>query len=233
MVHQIQELTRTINSLAARFDAMEELIGTLRCENKELKSTVADRDKEIFTLRDKLNDLEQYGRNWSVRILGLPIPQNEAQDPLKVMQHVFDRVLLPIFEGALSRREIMSIPDVRDILETAHILPAKPDSVNTIIARFYSRNIRSMVFRLKKDFAPRQPAEGRHNGGLSLRAGKFLFPIYEDLTRPTFFKLRALAASDLVDSCWTVNGVIRFKAKNSNEIRKVKCVYSSVEDIIN
>lgn len=232
LAQQIQELTRTINGLASRFDGMEELIGNLRTENRELKSTVADRDKELFSLKDRLNDLEQYGRNWSVRILNLPLQQDAASDPRKVMQQVFDRVLLPIFEGALQRGEIPAIPRVDDILETAHILPAQPNKVNTIIARFYTRNIRNLVFRLKKDFARREPADGRPTGGAALRAGRFLYPIYEDLTRATFHKMRELTASGLVESCWTVNGIIKFKTKNSTVIRKVKSVYDSLENII-
>lgn len=220
-------------SFSNRFDRMEEIMGALKHENKELKSTLADRDRELFSMRDRLNELEQYGRNWSVRILNLQIPAEEASDPRKVMNHVFNRVLLPIFTGAVERGELQCIPHVNDILETAHILPAKPDQINTIIARFFSRNIRNLVFRLKKEFAPRERADpASRQGGAHQRPTKFLHPIYEDLTRPAFHKMRALNGSDLVESCWSVNGIIKYKLKNCQDIKKVKSVYMSLEEII-
>lgn len=233
LISQLQELTKQMSGFTARFDKLEEILGALKIENRDLKATIADRDQEIFALRDRLNGLEQYGRNWSIRILDLPIPDSEARDPKKVMQIAYNKVLLPIFQGALSRKEIPAIPKVEEILETAHILPAKPNSTPAIIARFYSRNIRSMVFRLKKEFAPRHPAEaGRPVRGSIQRPGKFLHPIYEDLTRPTFFKMRALASHELVESCWSVNGIIKYKMKNNSEIRKVKSIFASIEEII-
>lgn len=231
LVAQIQELTRTIAGFSARFDKLEGIMADLRHENKLLKDTLEDRDKELLNMKERHNDLEQHGRGWSMRVLGMQIPSNEANDPLKVMQHIFDRALLPIFQGAIERHLIQTMPKVSEILETAHILPSKPDTINPIIARFYSRNIRAMVFRLKKEFAPRQQPEGRSRSDAQ-RPGKFLFPIYEDLTRPTFHKMRALASHEDIEACWTVNGKIKFKVKNSTEIRRVKSVFMSVDDII-
>ena len=79
---------------------------------------------------------------------------------LQVMQHLYDRLLKPILEGAVRKGLMSSIPPVDAILETAHVLPGKMDT-KPIIARFFTRNIRSLVFRLKKEFAPMEQPAGK------------------------------------------------------------------------
>lgn len=231
---RLEELTRTVASFAQRFDTLEGLLKETKQENTVLKQTLEDRDRELFKLRDRLNDLEQYGRGWSVRILGLPIPEEEASSPELVMQHVYNKALLPILQGAREKGTLATIPTAEELLETAHILPAKPDTINPIIARFYTRNLRNLVLRLKRDHAPRLPVEQGRSRSAPQRPGKFAYPIYEDLTRINFQKMRALAQHELVESCWSINGALRFKMKDddTNTIRRVKSVFMSVEEII-
>jgi hypothetical protein len=229
---QLAELFRIVNSYAHRFDKLEGMLAEAKKENVALKKTVEDRDKEITRLNEKLNDLEQYGRLWSVRILDLELPKEDLNIPERVMVHVYRKALLPILQGAKDKGLINSIPAVEELLETAHILPAKPDTVNPIIARFYTRNIRNMVLRLKRDHAPRHSPDSRPSRGEFLRPGKFLYPIYEDLTRVNFHKMRALAQHEHVESCWTVNGALKYKLKNNTNIFRVKSVFMSVEDIL-
>jgi hypothetical protein len=68
---------------------------------------------------------------------------------------VYEKVLLPIFQGALDKGLLNDIPKYDSVLETTHILPAKDSTPHKpIIAPFYSRNIQAMVFRLKKEYTP-------------------------------------------------------------------------------
>ena len=85
----------------------------------------------------------------------MSIPSEDETDPEKVMQHVYDRLLKPILEGAVKEGRMSTIPPVDAILETAHVLPVIMDT-KPIIARFFTRNIRSLVFKLKKEFAPKE-----------------------------------------------------------------------------
>ena len=233
---QIAALTKTVNSYATRFDKLEGLLSDVRAENKQLKSVIADRDKEITNLARKLNAQEQYNRSWSVRILNLPIPADDATQPERVMQHVYTKVLEPLLRGAVEKKLLREIPPVERVLETAHILPAKSDSTNPIIARFYTRNIRAMMFRMKKEFAARLPVSataGRSGGNQREKsAGKYAFPFYEDLTKHNFAKMRAIAQHTRVESCWSVSGILRYKVVGKSEIKKVKDVFESVETII-
>jgi hypothetical protein len=74
-------------------------------------------------------------------------PTADSSDPEKMVHHVFNRVLEIILQGALAKKLINSIPSPHYIMETAHILPAKPDAINPLIVRFYTQNIRNMLFR--------------------------------------------------------------------------------------
>ncbi len=237
---QLDELKTIINGYKERFDKLDRLIEEMKKENKELKKqhkemkqTLEERDAEIFSLRDRLNDQEQYIRGWSVRVLHVDIPEEEATDPYKVMKQVHSRVFLPILQGARDRKLIHTIPSAEELLETAHILPSKPGTVPPIICRFFTRNLRTLMFRLKRDCAPREtPEEPAGTRSERSKPGRYLNPFYEDLTRPNFNKFRALSQHDSVQSCWTVNGSIRYKLKGDETIRKVKSVYASVEDIL-
>lgn len=237
LASQLAELKTIMSGYAARFDKLEGILEDTKRENKELKNTLDDKNTELLQLKEKLIAQEQYNRGWSIRILNLPIPENEASDPEAVMRHVFARVLEPIFRGALEQGRIREMPKVESVLETAHILPSKPNSINPIIARFYTRNIRAMMFQLKKEFAPRLPADrsaGRQNGATNQhqQGGRFCFPFYEDLTRASFMKMRALSQHSSVQSAWSVNGIIKYRLVNDPTIRKVKSVLASVEDIL-
>jgi len=166
-----------------------------------------------------------------VRILGLPLPEAEAHDPIAVMRHVHERVLSPILRGAVEKGLLRTIPTVDQILETAHVLPAKPNTAAPIICRFFSRNTRALIFRLKKEYADRllgTTGNSQHSRG----NGKLRYPIYEDLTRTNFFKMRAIAQHEAVHSCWSVSGSLRFKLNGENRIRKVKNILDSVDKII-
>jgi hypothetical protein len=112
--------------------------------------------------------------------------------------------------------------------------------------RFFSRNIRNLIFQLKRDFAAREERRpssgvtqdvrgeggtGREAGG-SERGGRFLYPLYDDLTKANLAKMRAIAQDDRVQSCWTVGGQIKFKLKDSNAVRKVVSIHDDLDTIL-
>ena len=107
------------------------------------------------------------------------------------MQHVFNLALLPILKGAVDKKLLISIPSVEMLLETAHILPSKDDKPSAVIARFYTRNLRSLIFQLKKDHVPRLPTTKQPivaQPGAKPSVGKYAYPIYEDLTVRTKYR---------------------------------------------
>jgi len=231
LAERLEDISKQLAAYDRRFDKLENLLAESQKENRELKKTIQDRDAELLRVNQKLNDLEQYGRSWSIRILNLPIPSSESSDPLAVMEHVHDKVLSPILRGAVENGLLTSVPPALEILETAHVLPSKPNSTPAIICRFYSRNIRSLIFKLKKDFAARLPGTSGNGAGRKGN-GPLRFPIYEDLTRTNFFKMRAIAKHEKVHSCWSVSGALRFRLKDEDTVRKVANIFDPVEKII-
>ena len=160
--HTMEEMQSDMNSklssLMVKFEAMEAALLAMTREKETLRGMVTEQAAEIADLRNSLNEREQYARNWSMRILNVPVPQDQETDTRFVMQAVYDTLILPILEGAKSKGDITHVPDCETLLETAHILPGKTDNHKPIITRFYSRYWRNLVFRNRKEFAPREPS---------------------------------------------------------------------------
>ena len=203
-------------------------------EKEILRSTVAEQAEELAELRNSLNDREQYARNWSMRILNIPIPKQSEADTRFVMNTVYEALIYPILEGAKANGDIDHVPECDVLLETAHILPGKGDGAKPIIARFYSRYWRNLVFRNRKEFAPREAGSTAVSNTRSStsRVSRMKFPFFEDLTRATFKKLGDIKKLERVSSAWTVNGSIRFKIKDNDTIFKVSSINESVDDIV-
>ena len=218
-----------LETLPAKVTALEKLLSDSNAQNLALKKQIAEKDKAIAELTAKTNSLEQYNRSWSVRLNNIQLPDSDKTDTYTVMHTAFEKALRPIFEGAKNRGLIPAIPDCDDVLETAPILPAKAsDRPKPIIARFYSRNVRATVFRLKKELAPTTTITTK--GGE--RRTVHLYPIYEDLTKPAHQLLQDLLKDPWTGPVWTIGGHIRYRLKNDDTVRKVVSVFDSVDDIL-
>jgi hypothetical protein len=64
---------------------------------------------------------------------------------------------LPIPLGALDSGKISSIPNAKNLLKVALVLPGKPGFIKPVIARFFSRHVHTLCLRRKRDFATRPP----------------------------------------------------------------------------
>ena len=153
------------------------------------------------------------------------------------MQMVYDSLIQLILEGARAKGDISSVPDCEALLETAHILSGKGDSLKPVIARFYSRYWRNLVFRNRKEFSPRE-AIGANTAPSSttrsshVRTPRMQFPFFEDLTKAMFTKLQDIKQQEGVIFAWKVNGTIRFKLKDKNTIFRVSKIKESFDEIV-
>lgn len=247
----IVSMSTSLESITSKLSTMEDLLSKSLEENKSLKADLAEKNKTIGDMTCKINLLEiglnradQYQRSWSVRVANVPLTADEEADPTAVKNKVYKLALRPILAGAQERGLIPAIPDADSLLEVAHILPAKAGTHKPIITRFYNRNLRSICLRLRKEFATRTGGGGRGGGSESGRAGvearsggpdgrgRYAFPVYEDLTRANFSKMRELSQHEKVQSCWSINGQLRFKLVDSPTIHKVASVFETTEQII-
>jgi hypothetical protein len=161
----LKTISLQLNTMISKTDSTENEVKGLRIlfedlkqENSQLKSTVKDMDRKLNEMNRKncelevrLNNLEQHHRGWSARFLNIPVSEEEERNPDTVIEHVYNLALLPILRGAHDIKQLKTIPTAAELLEVAHVLPAKPGDIKPIIARFYNCNIRDLCFRLKKD----------------------------------------------------------------------------------
>ena len=146
------EMNSKLSALIEKFEILEASLIAVTREKEALKVTVAEQASELADLCNSLNEREQCACNWSMQILNIPVPKDREFDTRHVMQAVYDHLILPILEGAEGNGNIMQVPDCETLLETAHILPGKGDGHKLVIARFYSRNWRNVVFRNRKEY---------------------------------------------------------------------------------
>ena len=194
-------------------------------ENNILKVSLEYKEKQIDALELKINSLEQYNRSWSIRVNGLALTSEEEKCVETVKRKVYNCLLLPILNGAVNNGDLEEVPTVDSLLENAHVLPSK-DGPKPVIARFFVRSMKGLMFRHRQEYAPKaEPTTADC-------PGRYLYPFYEDLTRLTFTKMRTIKAHPDVESCWSVGGQLRFKLKGSPIVKKVANVTDSVENIV-
>jgi hypothetical protein len=213
-----------LDSLAKDVADLKKLLADSEARNAELHTQLKERDADVHALKRQLNSVEQHNRAWSVRVMGLPITADEEKSSSLVKQQLYNNLLKPILEGAVAEGDLTVVPPVDALLEMAHVLPAKEGVTKPIIARFYSRELRSLVFRHKKRFAP------KHSAGNMKDRYKYL--IFEDLTKVTFAKMRAIALDPGVAACWSSNGQLRFRRVDDPTIRRVHDVLDTVAHIL-
>ena len=73
---------------------------------------------------------------------------------------------------------------------------------------------------------------GDGEGGGRERSGKHLFPLFDDLTRINYMKMKAIGNDERVQACWTVRGQIRFKLHDSEVVKKVLSVFDPIDKLI-
>jgi hypothetical protein len=218
--------------------------------NKNLSADLKAKDKELDDLSSgysnlvsHCNDLEQYNRAWSVRVFNIPLTEEEEKDGTTTRDKVYDLAFLPILQGAMESGELAAIPSAEDLLEVAHVLPGKPGSPKPVIATFYNRSLRSLCLWKKREFATKTPkgpaaatgAARSSTGGASAgsdEGGRYSFPFYEDLTKATFLKMRALSSDQRGTSCWSINGQLHIKLASSGIVKRVGSVFDTVDKII-
>ena len=231
---QLETVINQLRDTDARFDKLESLFMASQKENAILKNLVVNKDSEILHLKNRINDIEQHNRSCCARIFNIPI-DGEENDPQNVMRQLYNKLLLPILQGAVERKRLHSVPSCDQIIQTAHVLPGKDNRPKPIFIRFFHHHIKIMIMQLKKDFAPRSnitPPASANSSSSSPKPRPLLYPIYDDLTRDAFTLMRALNSHRSVQSCWSAGGVIKYRLIDDSIIRRVSSIYASVESII-
>ncbi len=228
-LESMEESLKALKDLPKKVTNLEDLLKEANKKNESLVETLDERDKEVRALTLRLNNLEQHHRSWSVRVNCVRISEEDEANNRVVMERVFESAIKPILDGAHEMGDIPEVPTASQVLEYAHVLPSRDRSKpKAIIARFYSREIRAMVFKHKRAFAPREALSAPNRE----RPGRYCFPLFEDLTKTNFSKMRALATDPRVGACWSSGGTLRYKLKDSNTVLLVSNVLDTVDKIL-
>ena len=208
--------------------------------------TVEERDL-YHCLQD--NAREQYARNWSIRINGCMVSDEDMLEyghPRACMNAVYSKIIKPVLakscpkpesapEDAIYGTKVLDrVPHCLDLLSTAHYIgPAKNSKTDdnvllppAIIVRFRSRYMRNLFLRTKRQFMP-QPTVAEVTAGIKY------YSAYADLTKMNHKVVTKLKADDRVQSVWTNDGKIRFSLKsNPKMVHHVSDISYSTATII-
>ena len=224
----MQKSLSGLEGLPGKVEGLETLLKEANEKRAELANSLEAMNKDMQAMKLKLNNLEQHNRSWSIRVHGIQLCEEEEIDSRTVKERIYDSVIRPILDGAVEMGELPVLPSASELLEHAHVLPTRDRSKpKPIICRFYCREIRGLVFKHKKAFAPREAASTPSRD----RPGHYKFPFFEDLTKVNFSKMRAIAAHPRVEACWSSGGQLKFKFKDSVTVNRVANVLDTVEDI--
>jgi len=222
-----------VDLLSEQLGNIEESMTRLSAENITIRKAVEVNSTAIHSLQQNQNRIDQYNRSWSVRVMELPLSAEEEADPFALVDTVYEKVFLPILAGAREKNIIKRIPSCEQLLERAHVLPAlKAGGIKPIICRFLNRDFRAICFRYKKEFAARVAGGGPRSSEGAGGGARYAYPFYEDLTATTFKKLKELQADSRVESCWSINGQLRYRLVNSSEVKRVKQTLDPIDIIL-
>jgi hypothetical protein len=255
-VNTKMEKVDAIEDIVTEVRTLRVLLEDLKAENRQLKTEMKDKDKKLADMQEqlktqdiRLNNMDQHHRSWSARVMNIPLTEEEEFDTNAVINKVYELALLPILTGAKNAGLLMQIPSAHQLLETAHVLPGnlKPGQFKPIIFRFYTRNLKNLCFRLKKEHAARVPGgtrtggreEGRpedverggERGGYKGK-GRYCYPFYEDLTKTNFTLMRNISKDSRVQACWSSNGRILFKLQDSNIVKSVGSIHEPIDSLL-
>ena len=193
-----------------------------------LETVVGDLTKELRTLQDTVNSREQSSRSLMLRIVGLPSSEDEVNspDPDKFLaKKIYETILQPILTGAKSKSLIKSVPTLSNTILKAYRVGKfgpKPSPSSPIIVTLTDPSIKVAIFKAKKQFLP-----------LPSEPGAKRYLLAEDLTFPTFSKLKELRDHKDVDRAWTVEGRIRYTLLEDKDkfVHKLPSSYSDVSSL--
>ncbi len=114
--------------------------------------------------------------------MGVPLFAIEERSSKLAKKKPYKTLLWPILEGAVAERDLDFLPPSADnLLVMAYALLAKEGAVKPIIARFYAREMRDLVFRHRKSYMPKYESGPQKD--------RFKYLTFEDLMRLNFAKM--------------------------------------------
>ena len=238
----LQSLEAKLDMLLKKMDdfsALQAKVVRLETIVNDLSENVTSLNKEVLSLKEQANVREQQARGNSIRIFGLAVREEEAEDTSgKVLsKRVYDFLIKPVLAAAKANKEIDVLPQQFNAISDVYRvrvgkvkaaipgLPQDPPAPAPIIVKFSSLHLRLAFLRNKRASLPAVSETDKF-------FGVKYYSATEDLTGPTYKKMREMMDSSLVEKVWAYDGRLRFTVPGDKLVKRVKSVFSSVEDII-
>ena len=242
MAPTLQSLEAKLDMLLKKMDdfsALQAKVVRLETIVNDLSENVTSLNKEVLSLKEQANVREQQARGNSIRIFGLAVSEEEAEDTSgKVLsKRVYDFLIKPVLAAAKASKQIDVLPQQFNAISDVYRvrvgkvkaaipgLPQDPPAPAPIIVKFSSLHLRLAFLRNKRASLPAVSETDKF-------FGVKYYSATEDLTGPTYKKMREMMDSSLVEKVWAYDGRLRFTVPGDKLVKRVKSVFSSVEDII-
>ncbi len=208
------------------------LIADLRSQLDTEKSANKKLGDEVISLKLAVNDLQQGKRLKYLRTFGVNITEAEAREKgadEAICRKVYEKLLVPVLKGAVSKGLILEIPTMRQTLACGY--KSGRETVDgqgrslppPLVIKFVKKEVRDR----SKEFLP-TTSSAEKAGGIKR------FSLVEDLTRPTHQLFRELVADERVGAVWTVDGRIRCtrSGDGTNKVFKTTSPFTTVEELL-
>ena len=188
-------LQTAITTLTTTVGEMEKKIeNRFASLEQKLESTIV---KRISTIEKRCDEIEQYSRAHSVKILGLKLADTSSSFSTSSGVH---SALVPIIQITVQDGLLPSIPSLHEWIDIAHPLQnSNKDGPPTIILRLRSKLYKEALMRCKSIFFKKSDQS---------------FTIVDDLTKKNATLLKATKLRDDVKMAWYRSGKIRFRLKD-------------------
>lgn len=145
---KVEKMEESLKFISGKFDEFQKTVCRQEAEIKEMKGRLteleANDDRSQIThaqLQQDVHNLEYRSRQLNLEIHGIPVRQGESL--LDVMNHVANKLEVP--------------PLTQSDVQTIHRLPARPDNVPGIIARFEKQSVRDAWLQKRNKLKGSEP----------------------------------------------------------------------------
>jgi len=199
-------------------------VNTLEKDNKITK-------KELRQVKESANRYELSARSLTVRILGLPVSQEEANSSERnkvAVKNAYDRFLKPIFNAARAKGHITAVPQLTTAISEGFRLNTNAKDKRGIpypaplLIKFSDKTYRTAIFLCKREVLASLKEEG---GTIPI--------IVEDLTAATLAKMKELKEDERIEKVWTTEGSIRFTlVADPEKVRKFPGAFTPISEVL-
>jgi len=151
---EIRSIQKSIEDLDATVKENKDEIKSLMDRTRALETQNTQKDNKIKELTDKINNMQQHQRNFSICIKGLHVTKEYKDE--EFLKYVYTQAIQPSLEFAKLKGEISQVPEYDKVIEHGHVLPSRSPPAGSrrsqtgpplIILRFLSRPIRAKVIK--------------------------------------------------------------------------------------